>query len=153
MEGRVTKVCRVCVYVSLGGSVCGSPLNPCPISCNHVHEHNNANNQAARTHVALLVHGLFNAAIDKEDMGAGFKFHHPHDHGKGGAAYWCVGLVLGFDRWTVGAMVLKRYSTLKIYMCVRLQGGRVARRRVRAAYGGGRQGGLPGVAVRTSIAA
>jgi hypothetical protein len=41
--------------------------------------------------VALLVHGLFNAAIAKEDMGGGFTFHHPHDHGEGpGAAYWCV---------------------------------------------------------------
>ncbi len=46
--------------------------------------------QVARTHVALLVHGLFNAAIAREDMGAGFAFHHPHDEGGSGAAYWCV---------------------------------------------------------------
>lgn len=44
--------------------------------------------------MALLVHGLFNAAIAKEEMGPGFTFHQPHDHGGDGAAYWCVLRVL-----------------------------------------------------------
>lgn len=40
--------------------------------------------------MALLVHGLVNAAMAREDMGASFAFNHPHDHGGTGAAYWCV---------------------------------------------------------------
>lgn len=31
--------------------------------------------QVAGTHIALLVYGIFNAAIAEEDMSDGFKFH------------------------------------------------------------------------------
>jgi hypothetical protein len=34
--------------------------------------------QVAGTHIALLVYGLFNAAISEEDMGDGFTFQHAH---------------------------------------------------------------------------